>query len=232
MYCRNCGTEVNDKAVACPKCGVPPRLEKKFCPSCGTATNPNQIACTKCGSELSGPTFSMQDISLEGLKSSSFLKNKPAIFATLALLCCFLPWMTIEFFAKLNLNLFKLAQAVDMAPDSILIPLLMDLYPLLLVGVIACHFVPSLAKHEKLFSVASLLLLIYIGAGFYQLAQGAGASRSEPDDLSAYMENRQYMQDLQNMARKTTRDLFSIGYGFYGAIVFTALSVFFRFTRK
>lgn len=23
MYCKNCGTEINDQAVVCPKCGVP-----------------------------------------------------------------------------------------------------------------------------------------------------------------------------------------------------------------
>jgi len=52
MYCRNCGKEVDDKAVACPGCGVPPRLERKFCFNCGTATQPNQAICTKCGVAL------------------------------------------------------------------------------------------------------------------------------------------------------------------------------------
>ncbi len=54
MYCRNCANEVNDKAVACPKCGVNPHNEKKFCPSCGTETNANQVMCTKCGVSLIG----------------------------------------------------------------------------------------------------------------------------------------------------------------------------------
>jgi TM2 domain-containing membrane protein YozV len=49
MYCRNCGKEVNALAVACPSCGVPPRLERKFCFNCGTATEANQVICTKCG---------------------------------------------------------------------------------------------------------------------------------------------------------------------------------------
>ncbi|MBT3340917.1 MAG: zinc-ribbon domain-containing protein [Planctomycetes bacterium] len=35
MYCTNCGNEVAEKAIACAKCGVPPRLEKKFCWCCG-----------------------------------------------------------------------------------------------------------------------------------------------------------------------------------------------------
>lgn len=49
MYCRNCGKEVHEKAIACPGCGLPPRLEEKFCHNCGTATAPGQAACVKCG---------------------------------------------------------------------------------------------------------------------------------------------------------------------------------------
>ena len=49
MYCRNCGQEVDPKAVACPGCGVPPRLERKFCFNCGASTEANQAICTKCG---------------------------------------------------------------------------------------------------------------------------------------------------------------------------------------
>ena len=43
MYCKNCGKEVNEKAVACINCGVPPLLEKNFCQECGTETKPNQV---------------------------------------------------------------------------------------------------------------------------------------------------------------------------------------------
>jgi TM2 domain-containing membrane protein YozV/ribosomal protein S27AE len=52
MYCRNCGQQVDDKAIACPKCGVPPLMEKRFCPNCGIATQANQIVCVKCGVSL------------------------------------------------------------------------------------------------------------------------------------------------------------------------------------
>jgi len=54
MYCRNCGKEIDDKAVVCTGCGVPPRLEKKFCLNCGVATQVNQAMCTKCGVSLTG----------------------------------------------------------------------------------------------------------------------------------------------------------------------------------
>lgn len=49
MYCRNCGKEVHEKAIACPACGVPPRLENKYCYNCGSRTDPNQTMCVKCG---------------------------------------------------------------------------------------------------------------------------------------------------------------------------------------
>ena len=52
MYCRNCGQSVDEKAIACPQCGVPPLMEKKFCHNCGAATQPNQILCVKCGVSL------------------------------------------------------------------------------------------------------------------------------------------------------------------------------------
>jgi TM2 domain-containing membrane protein YozV len=54
MYCRNCGRDVHPQAVACPACGVPPKLEKRFCPHCGSPTLANQALCTKCGVML-GP---------------------------------------------------------------------------------------------------------------------------------------------------------------------------------
>jgi TM2 domain-containing membrane protein YozV len=52
MYCRNCGQSVDEKAIACPQCGVPPLMEKKFCHNCGAPTQANQILCVKCGVSL------------------------------------------------------------------------------------------------------------------------------------------------------------------------------------
>ena len=56
MFCTNCSSEVSEKAIACPKCGVPPKVEKKFCYNCGETTNPNQAMCVKCGVSLSSTT--------------------------------------------------------------------------------------------------------------------------------------------------------------------------------
>ena len=38
MHGRNCGHEVNEKALACTACGVAPLAEKKFCQECGKET--------------------------------------------------------------------------------------------------------------------------------------------------------------------------------------------------
>jgi TM2 domain-containing membrane protein YozV len=54
MYCSNCGSEVDEKAVACTNCGLPPRSEKKFCYNCGVETEDKQVMCVKCGVSLSG----------------------------------------------------------------------------------------------------------------------------------------------------------------------------------
>ena len=52
MFCRNCGKEVDVKAVVCVSCGVPPKVEKKYCGHCGVPTEANQTLCTKCGVAL------------------------------------------------------------------------------------------------------------------------------------------------------------------------------------
>lgn len=54
MFCRNCGKEVTDNAIACMGCGCDPRKGSRFCPNCGTEVNANQIVCTKCGVSLDG----------------------------------------------------------------------------------------------------------------------------------------------------------------------------------
>ena len=54
MYCRTCGKEVNEKAIACPGCGVPPFTGDQFCYSCGVETNPAAAVCVKCGVALAG----------------------------------------------------------------------------------------------------------------------------------------------------------------------------------
>ena len=79
MYCRNCGNEVNEKAVACMKCGADPRTEKKFCPSCGVETNPKQVICTKCGISLENKSFAFDASNLPKVDVKGLMKNKTVL---------------------------------------------------------------------------------------------------------------------------------------------------------
>ena len=68
MFCRNCGKEVDEKAVVCVSCGVPPNTEKKFCSNCGVKTEDNQAMCVKCGVAFSA---SLSGSSSTGVKSKT-----------------------------------------------------------------------------------------------------------------------------------------------------------------
>ena len=54
MYCRVCGKEVAENAVACMSCGCDPRKGDRFCPNCGAEVNAAQVVCVKCGVALKG----------------------------------------------------------------------------------------------------------------------------------------------------------------------------------
>ena len=53
MYCRNCGSVVNDRAEVCIKCGCHPTNGSSYCQECGAVTNEKQEICVKCGCRLS-----------------------------------------------------------------------------------------------------------------------------------------------------------------------------------
>lgn len=52
MHCRNCGSEMNENAVVCVKCGVAKGSGDAYCPNCGKETNPNAAVCLNCGYAL------------------------------------------------------------------------------------------------------------------------------------------------------------------------------------
>jgi len=56
MYCRNCGNQIDDKAVVCVKCGVRPNDGTAFCQACGKDTQPGAVMCVQCGAKLSAST--------------------------------------------------------------------------------------------------------------------------------------------------------------------------------
>lgn len=53
MFCRNCGTQLDDQAVACIKCGASPSVGVSYCWHCGKSTTPNAVVCVSCGVGLS-----------------------------------------------------------------------------------------------------------------------------------------------------------------------------------
>ena len=56
MFCRQCGKEGSENAVACVGCGVSPLNGTKFCNSCGEASAEKAIVCIKCGCSLDNIT--------------------------------------------------------------------------------------------------------------------------------------------------------------------------------
>jgi len=49
MFCRNCGNQLDDKAVACTKCGVNPHNGSAYCSNCGKPTDTKAVVCINCG---------------------------------------------------------------------------------------------------------------------------------------------------------------------------------------
>lgn len=54
MFCRNCGTQLDDNAIACVKCGSHPRAGTSYCTQCGKSTHPAAVVCVNCGVALTG----------------------------------------------------------------------------------------------------------------------------------------------------------------------------------
>ena len=57
MYCKNCGAEINENAVACMSCGFGKGTGEKFCSNCGKEINPGAVICTSCGASVKTPTL-------------------------------------------------------------------------------------------------------------------------------------------------------------------------------
>jgi len=60
MYCRNCGNEVHERAIACVKCGLRPNDGTTHCQACGKETQPGAVICVHCGGHLAASTAQKQ----------------------------------------------------------------------------------------------------------------------------------------------------------------------------
>ena len=65
-FCRTCGNSVRPQAIACPKCGVPPKKNKKHCYHCGAATRSEAIICVQCNAPLNMAATNEKPFSLWG----------------------------------------------------------------------------------------------------------------------------------------------------------------------
>lgn len=52
MYCRTCGSKINDNAEICVKCGVRKNVGTDYCQVCGSRTTADMANCKKCGAKL------------------------------------------------------------------------------------------------------------------------------------------------------------------------------------
>lgn len=52
MYCRNCGTQMDNSVAFCPNCGTQKGVGDRFCPNCGVGTPPGAQFCASCGCAL------------------------------------------------------------------------------------------------------------------------------------------------------------------------------------
>lgn len=52
MYCKNCGSLLNDNQSVCLDCGVKVGNGNKYCQHCGCSVHPEQDVCLSCGAEL------------------------------------------------------------------------------------------------------------------------------------------------------------------------------------
>lgn len=52
MFCKNCGNEINDNAVACMNCGFAKGTGEKYCANCGREINPGAAICIGCGAAV------------------------------------------------------------------------------------------------------------------------------------------------------------------------------------
>lgn len=67
MYCRNCGSPMDDLAAVCVKCGVKKGDGVAFCPNCGGQTEPNASYCVNCGVDFASVSGEQKSKLVAGL---------------------------------------------------------------------------------------------------------------------------------------------------------------------
>lgn len=185
----------------------------------GTLFTDNEEATTT-PSETNNEAAAAKPVPIPDLQNLT--KNKSLIFAAVALIACFFPWVKMEvFMASTGFSALSLSTPFAMA-DTILIPALIYLLPLSLAGIIAADFVPQLAQYKKILMIASVALVIYAGIGLYQFMNPSDA------DTLLSGNNAESLSSLTRRAYNTvSRNIYSVGIGYYVTLVATVGSVVF-----
>ncbi len=100
MFCKNCGTEMNENQAICVSCGVKVGDGSAFCPNCGKTLPAGAEVCLNCGVSVKKAAGNLngQDktvmilicLFLGGLGIHNFMmgETKKGIFKIVASFCC------------------------------------------------------------------------------------------------------------------------------------------------
>ncbi|MBR7184802.1 MAG: TM2 domain-containing protein [Clostridia bacterium] len=55
MFCKNCGSQIEDGAAFCANCGCALGQTQSFCSACGAPIQPGATACAQCGKPVNQP---------------------------------------------------------------------------------------------------------------------------------------------------------------------------------
>lgn len=113
MFCRNCGKEVVENAVACMNCGCNPVAGGKFCANCGAETGEGQEVCTKCGVALKSASVSRAATKSERVRLVYILLGVLGVFLPIVS-CSLLPLIPIHNFygGRIKIALVQLAASL------------------------------------------------------------------------------------------------------------------------
>ncbi len=102
MFCKNCGTQMNDNQAICVNCGVKAGNGDRFCANCGKDLTPGADVCLNCGvavkSASAAGNLAGQDktvmilicLFLGGIGIHNFMmgETKKGVFKIIMSLCC------------------------------------------------------------------------------------------------------------------------------------------------
>ncbi|MBN9293867.1 MAG: hypothetical protein J0G96_07805 [Flavobacteriia bacterium] len=173
-------------------------------------------------SETNNEAASSKPVSIPDLQNLT--KNKSLIFAVIALISCFFPWVKMEvFMASTGFSALSLSTPFALA-DTILVPALIYLLPISLAGIIAADFIPQLKQYKKILMIASVALVIYAGVGLYQFMNPSDA------DTPLSFNNAELSSLTRRAYNTVSKNIYSVGIGYYITLIATLGNVF--FSRK